>query len=287
MARRDPEARSRSIVVVIGLILLSLVALNLPQRPQRSIAHWVRQTALWPFLEVNGAVVRFRARALDFDVLRAQMDSALALVSGTRTLAEENRQLRGMLDLREREPGRYVVASVGRIGTSGSQSVVRLDAGSSVGVRPFNAVVTEGGLLGQVQEVYGDYALAYDWSHPDFRASVMTRDGEYHGLIEAVRGEYREQDRLVLRGTDFLSEIAPQTEVLTSGRGGTFPRGIRVGWVEGVADVSAGWSKSYYVTPAVVPSSATYAAIGVDPAPGPTEISPSGGLATSRPRQGR
>ena len=67
----------------------------------------------------------------------------------------------------------------------------------------------------------------------------------------------------MLRGVYFLSDLEPGTEVLTSGRGGTFPRGVRIGRVAGVAETSAGWSKSYYVTPAVHPGAVTYAAVAV------------------------
>ena len=135
--------------------------------------------------------------------------------------------------------------------------------GTGQGVASFDAVVTHLGLLGQVQQVQTDYALAIDWSHPGFRVSAMTSDGENHGIIEPQRGRFREQDRLVLSGVDFLAELEPGTEVLTSGRGGAFPRGIRIGWVAGVAETLAGWSRSYYVTPSVYPGAATYAAITI------------------------
>lgn len=262
-ASQGREANSRRLVVVMGLILGSLIVLNLPSGAQRTIAHWVRQTVLSPFIEINTGIMRVQARARDFDVLRAQMDSSLALVSRQRTLAEENRQLRGVLSLKNRSPARYMATTVIRSGTSGSESVFHLDVGSAEGIPPFSAVVTEAGLLGQVQEVRAEYSLAYDWSHRDFRVSAMTMDGLDHGLIEAARGQFREQDRLILRGTDYLSDVAPGTELMTSGRGGAFPRGIRIGWVVGVAEVSAGWSKSYFVEPAVDPGSATYAIVDI------------------------
>lgn len=224
----------------------------------------LRETVLSPLLDINGAITRMRERALDFNVLRAQMDSVAALVAQRRTLAEENRQLREALALREREGSRVRAVTVVRTGTPGTESVFLVDAGATEGIRAFNAVATEAGLLGQVQEVYSDRAVALDWSHPDFRVSAMTPDGRAHGLVEAVRGAFREQDRLILRGTAFLSDLSPGEELLTSGRGGTFPRGIRIGWVAGPAEASAGWSRSYYVDPAVYPGAATHALVYLD-----------------------
>ncbi|MCY3677014.1 MAG: rod shape-determining protein MreC [Gemmatimonadetes bacterium] len=258
---RNRAGSKRDFPVIIGLVLTSLILLNLPESAQRSLAHSVRQMALSPFIEVNGMITRAEARARDFDVLRAQMDSLMALIARQRTLAEENRQLRGVLSLRQRMPSRFVAVTVVRAGTSGSESVFQIDAGEDLGIQPFNAVVTEGGLLGQVQVVFPGYALAYDWSHRDFRVSAMTVDGQEHGIVEVARGAFRAQDRLVLRGASFLSDLPDGVELLTSGRGGAFPRGIRIGHVSGVAETSAGWSKSYYVVPSVYPGEATHAVV--------------------------
>ncbi len=272
--RESGEGRRRDFLLTAGIILGSLIVLNLPPGSQRAVRQFLRETVLSPLLEINGAIARMRERALDFNVLRAQMDSVTALVAAGRTLAEENRLLREVLGLAERELHRVRAATVIRTGTPGAESVFLLDAGSSHGVRPFDAVATEAGLLGQVQEVLSEQAVAFDWSHRDFRASAMTPDGRTHGLVEAARGGYREQDRLILRGTAYLSELDAGEELLTSGRGGTFPRGIRIGWIAEPAEASAGWSRNYYVDPAVHPGAATHALVYLDSAADSLAVDP-------------
>lgn len=264
-AQRGRKRRRRDLHVVLGLVLLSLITINLPAESQHAIGDGLRESVLRPFIEVQLIVVRTRARARDYLTVRAQLDSALTFVASGTTLAEENRQLRGLLGLNERSPSRLVATSVIRSGTSGSSSVFRLSASAADGVMPFDAVVTELGLLGQVQEVGPESSIGYDWSHPDFRVSAMivTAEGQAHGLVEAERGQFREQDRLVLRGTAYLSNLERGAEVLTSGRGGAFPRGIRIGWVGEVAGTSAGWDISYYIEPAVYPGAATYASVHI------------------------
>lgn len=263
LSGNEREGGRSRLLGALGLVLLSLVTIYLPTAAQQAVAHVLRQSVLRPFTGLHATLAGIQARARDFEILRAQMDSAMGLVAAHTTLAEENKQLREILRLDERPEVRYVPATIMRSGTSGSASVFRVAAGTRQGVRPFNAVVTYRGLLGQVQEVRSDHSLAIDWSHPDFRVSAMTTDGENHGMVEPQRGRFREQDRLVLSRVDFLSELEPGTEVLTSGRGGTFPRGIRIGWVAGVAQTMAGWSRSYYVTPSVYPGAVTYAAVTI------------------------
>ena len=259
------QRRRRDFHVVISLVLLSLITINLPVESQRAIGKALRESVLMPFVQVQLMVVRARARANNYLTVRAQLDSALTFVASRTTLAEENRQLRGLLGLDDRSSSRLVAATVIRSGTTGSASVFRLDAGSDDGINPFDAVVTDLGLLGQIQEVGAGSSMAIDWTHPDFRVSAMTvtPEGQAHGLVEAERGDFREQDRLVLRGTAYLSNLQPGAEVVTSGRGGAYPRGIRIGWVGEVAEASAGWDISYFVEPAVYPGTATYASVHI------------------------
>lgn len=260
-ARTGRRYRRTDYHIVVGLVLLSLITVNLPEEAQRAVGGAVRQSVLRPFIEIQLMVTRARSQARDYLTVRAQMDTTLALIASMRTLAEENRQLRGLLNLPERSTSRLVPVTVTRSGTAGSASVFRVDKGSAAGIGRFDAVITDLGLLGQIQEVNVDGALAIDWSHPEFRVSAMSADGQAYGLVEAIRGDFREQDRLVLSGTPYLSNLAPGVEVLTSGRGGTFPRGVRIGWIAGVAETSAGWDITYSIDPAVYPGAATYAAV--------------------------
>lgn len=260
-------------LATLVLALVSAILMNLPERAQHGIGHAIRSSVLRPFLALNGIVAGARSRARDFEVLRAQTDSLLVRAASQRTLAEENRQLRGLLGLSGQPRERLVAATVIRPGGSDAGSVFYLDAGRTDGVRRFDAVVTEAGLLGQVQDVRARRATAVDWSHPDFRVSAMTLDGQVHGLVEPVRGQHREQDLLVIRGTAYLSDLQPGTELVTSGRGGAFPRGIRIGWVMGEAETSAGWTRSYYLEPTVYPGSVTYALVDVrEEAPPPAPV---------------
>ena len=102
-----------------------------------------------------------------------------------------------------------------------------------------------------------------DWTHPDFRVSAMTLDGLVYGFVESVPGFLREDDRLLFNGAPYSSDIPAGTEIVASGRGGFYPRGIRVGVVDTVAEADAGWRKSYWIQPAVIPASVTHALVRI------------------------
>lgn len=260
--RPDQHKRKRrELLSALGFVLAAALLLYIPAQGQAALGQIMRASVLSPFIEVNGMLTRAGERATDFEVLRAQMDSAISLLAAQRTLAEENRQLRGLLSLKDPRRSRFVAATVLRAGTPGAESVFSLDVGRDRAITPFSPVITENGVLGAVQEVHEFSSLAIDWSHPEFRVSAMTVDGQFHGLVEPERGRYREQDRMILQGTAFLSDLPKGTELVTSGRGSVFPRGILIGWVDDVAMASSGWSKGYYVVPAVYPGSVSHALV--------------------------
>jgi rod shape-determining protein MreC len=185
------------------------------------------------------------------------MDSLSAVLLSQSTIVEENFRLRALLDLRDRGGARFIAASAVRPGTEGSESMFLLDVGADNGVSVNDLVVVARGLVGVVREVGPRTALAMDWTHPDFRVSAMTEDGEVFGLVGPEQGAFREEDRLLFDGIPYYDTVADSALVLTSGRG-IHPRGVLVGKVLEAAEAEVGWRKSFWIRPAVPPGSATH-----------------------------
>lgn len=259
----DPRrARWRNIGQAALFLVAALFLYFLPQTYQTPIRRVIQGTVLSPFIFVQSEVVSQSASAEAMREIRAERDSLLAVVSAQASLAEENRRLRELLGLNNRAPGSFVPAELVRVGTPGGESSFLLDVGSDDGVVVGSPVIASGGLLGVIWEVGATSSHAIDWTHPEFRASAMTADGEAYGILESRRGRYREEDRLALVGAPFHTDVAEGTRVVTSGRGGVYPRGILLGTVVGVEDADAGWRKSYLVRPAVRPEAVTHVLIG-------------------------
>ncbi len=266
------SGRAKSGFIAFGFFVLSVIALYLPDPSQDEVASLLRGSMLRPFILAQEALVRRSIHAEDTEVLQARLDSLEAVIANSSTLSEENARLRSLLDLSGRSPAQYVAASVIRSGTPGSESMFLLDEGTRSGVTRDSPVMMGRGLLGVVREAQAASATAMDWTHPQFRASAMTEDGSVYGLVQASPGRFREADRLLLDGVPFQEELEPGVVLVTSGLGGVYPRGIRIGEVIEESDAQEGWRRSYWLRPFVSPGEATHVQVLVSRGTPDTEV---------------
>lgn len=245
LARRD-------LLALLFLLLGAIVLMTLPHQRQLALATAVRSTALAPVLRLHTWLSDTRTARASFQRLAADRDSLAARVLALQGVEEENLRLRALIGLAGRGRGRFRPANLtpaGRAGEGVKRSFV-LDAGSSVGVVGDAPVVAPGGLIGIVRAVFPSQAAGDFWTHPDFRVSVMTTDASVFGIIRPLGGTPL---AMLLEGAPFQAELPAGTELVTSGLGGIFPRGIPIGWVTRQTAEEAGWAKSYLVEPAVHP----------------------------------
>ena len=258
------KARRRDMAIAGGIILVAFILFALPAAYQRPFREAVRGSVLAPFLSAQATLAYRRSTTVDVHQLRAQRDSLVALTAAESTLGEENRRLRALLSLRARAGAAFVPAEVIHVGLVGSESTFLINIGSRQGVKVGSPVLAPEGLIGIVREVQDNSALAIDWSHPEFRASAMTADGRAYGIVEARRGQYREEDLMALTGAPFHTDIQPGTPIVTSGRGTVYPRGIPLGVILGIEEADTGWRKSYLIRPAAQPQAVTHVLVGLN-----------------------
>jgi rod shape-determining protein MreC len=250
--------------VIAGIFLaIALLLFFLPAQYQSTIRQNIRGSLFRPLTAMQVELNAKRSSGADVGIILAERDSLYALVSAQASLTEENRRLRSLLGLRARAEPHFVPAEVVRVGIAGAESTFMVNVGAEHGVVVGSPVVGAGGLLGVIWEVDRVTAHAIDWSHPEFRVSAMAAGGEAYGLVEPRRGRFREEDLLVLTGAPFHSDVRPGSRIVTSGRGGVYPRGIPVGIVLGIEDADTGWRKSYLLRPAVRPEEVTHALVAV------------------------
>jgi rod shape-determining protein MreC len=269
---RDTQGGRRQVSFAAAVMLLALTTPYLSEGLQQGIAFTLQASALQPFIAIQQRLTEARANADRVAYLQSELDSLSAVVSTHHALADENRTLRELVGLAERAGPAFIPTTVLRPGTPGSESMFIVDVGYDEGVREGAPVVGTRGLVGVIREVRGRSSVGMDWTHPDFRVSAMLVDGTTFGIVENVRGAFREQDRLRLNGTAYHEDAGVGTLVVTSGLGGVFPRGIPIGRVESTAEVQGTWLKSYWLLPAVEPGSVTH--VLVERVDGPRDLGP-------------
>jgi rod shape-determining protein MreC len=242
---------SRDLWFSLFLLAAAITLYAMPGRYQSPIREAIRSTVLRPALAFQSDIARERGERVALSDVRAQRDSLFAVAAAQWGLAQENRDLRALLGLRERAPDDFLAAELIPMADLGVESTFLVTVGSADGVAPGAAVIAPSGLVGVLRDVAEHRSQGIDWTHPEFRAGAMTSDGDSYGVAEPRRGRFREEDALALVGTPFHNDIPAGTRVVTSGRGGIFPRGIPLGLVEGIEEADTGWRKSYLLRPAV------------------------------------
>lgn len=257
------EGPRKQLFLATACLVSGLLLYLVPTGLQQNVASGIRLTLLRPFVDIRSAVSVARLRNVKADLLLAQVDSLQAWITNNAPAMEENRRLRVLSGLAPRVDRSYRAVTVYRPGNLGSQSTLVLDLGLEDGVHALSPILTPDGLAGRVIDAHASTSVGMDWSHPDFRASAMSEDGELYGIVRPEPATLGEVERLILTGIPYYPSLVDGTLVVTSGRGGVFPRGVPVGRVGGVAEVDEGWHRSYWVYPSVHPASVTHALVGI------------------------
>jgi rod shape-determining protein MreC len=242
LARLDRE-RSRALLLLVALMALAL-ALDLWQAAAREAG----RTA-W-FESALCSVARPFQTALTGTIRFAEQEWAMAV--GGRELFEENARLRARVAELENEASalteqrlaasrtskllgalpaarRRCLARVIGLGEGSWSGLLTIDAGSARGVRPRDVAVTAAGVVGQVVAVTADSARVLPMTEPASAVAVRVQRSRESGILKGS-GAWRCEVRYL----DPRADVRPGDVIITSGLGGIFPAGLRVGSVTSV-----------------------------------------------------
>lgn len=173
--------------------------------------------------------------------LAASMQSSVAQNDALRA---ENSRLEALLGMPERPDFRTVPARVAqrRRGMWWQQIVLR--RGEDAGIRRGCPVVDAYGVIGRVREVFYEFCIVELVSSPAFRVSATVVGAEPYSVTYQGAGAlpFHEPTGKILdlpADADF-PENAETAEVVTSGLGGIFPAGLRIGRLAGTTGDSSG-----------------------------------------------
>lgn len=247
-------------VIVVAALLVGLVsgalagragffrnsgqALGAPlQRATSAVLSWVES--------IYGALYEYDRLAEEYNKLKAENARLREQVRSVTQLETENARYRELLGFREKHTDfDLATAKIVSWDASNYTSAFTISSGSADGLELGDCVITEyGALVGQIIELGGDWATVRSVIDVDMAVGALVGEYSYAGM---VTGEFalmkRGQTRLAYLSSG--AQIFEGDEVLTSGKGGSFPADLLIGVIREVRTGDGGQSTYGIIDPA-------------------------------------
>ena len=232
--KRGPAPLAKLVFFVIVSLALLLSDLNLRYldgfRQGRSVlAYPLQMAAATPADFVRNASNYFsslvRLQIENKELKSRQLQGAERLLRLDQ-LEQENRHLRALLEARERQPVKSVVAEIMYTAKDPFSRKVILDKGDQAGIAAGQAVVDESGVIGQITRVFPMQSELTLLTDKDQAIPVMiVRSGLRAVLFGSGNG------LMELRYLAANADVQPGDKVVTSGLDGVFLAGLPVATV--------------------------------------------------------
>jgi rod shape-determining protein MreC len=228
--------------------VLSLTLMSLGRDRQERTAWFLQHTVLAPVNAIVGWADAGVGVYWENQKLKKRLAQVQIEVDEMRTERVENARLRKLLDLSQENPSELTAArvtarSLDRLGGS-----LTIDKGEKDGVLPNRAVITPEGLVGRVEQVTSHEARVLTLLHRDCAVAVRVGRSRVDGVLQ---WEFGERPVLNLLYVSSQEDVKKGDLVISSGLGGIFPEGVRVGTVTRVGIAENGLMKEVSVKPAV------------------------------------
>ena len=233
-------ARHRRAVILAIVLLAAFLLMTAQVRHDRAVVSLVRQAILFtvsPFIKLTAVTVGSVShvwhnyvdlRDLRQENLRLQREAALLQrrIDQLEEQVLETQRLQGLLAMREAWRAEFVAARVvGKDATNWFKTIL-IDRGSRAGMRRNLPVVAPDGLVGRIVEVTPSTAKVQLITDPVSAAGALMQRTRVTGIVIGNLGA-----GLRVRYLPLLADVVVGDEVVTSGMGGVFPKGIPVGRV--------------------------------------------------------
>lgn len=160
--------------------------------------------------------------------------------------AKENERFKKLLDFKDSLQGRRIPARVIGWDPSPWRKTILLDKGAAAGIQKDMAVMVPEGLVGRVIETGPGSARVILLTDPDARVGGVADQSRAQGVISG-----NGSNRLTMGYLELEGGVAVEETVLTSGVGGLFPKGIKIGRILSLSRDDAGLHLEAVLEPAV------------------------------------
>lgn len=235
---------TRTLYLLVALVLVSLALILLSRGEQLGPVESTVNTVLTPVQQFTrdvttgvGSWINSLGRGQQLEdensKLRALVDALSAENARLQEAARENEELRKALKFQTDRPDLTGVIANNIGGDPSSQrEILTIDRGTADGIKDGMAVLSTAGIMiGTIEEAQQDRATVLLITDQESRVPVTTQRSQTPGMLE---GMYQQGGVLRMTRIPRDQDIVKDDVLLTSGLGGTFPRGLIIGQVSAV-----------------------------------------------------
>lgn len=172
-----------------------------------------------------------------------ELESKVVLV---KELERENERLKKLLAFKNTLAGKKIAARVIGWDATPWRKTMILDKGSKDGLKKEMAVVVAEGVVGRILEVGPVTARVILLLDPEARVGTITEQSRAQGIVAGDGSPKLHMEYLTLD-----SGVVVEETVITSGVGGIFPKGLRIGTIESISRDPDGLHLAAYIRPFV------------------------------------
>lgn len=243
-------------VVTIFIVLLFLFLVLFPSFIPRHYAQWCTNLVA-PLIqrlhkttqevyETVQAVLSIRQLMRENQELTIKIQQLIRDINNLKEISIENKSLKKLLAFKEEVIYETVPAKVvGRDATNWYESMV-VDKGKDDGITVDMPVVSYDGVIGKVIEVTSNNAIIILLTDKKSKIGGIIQESRYAGIIEGA-GKSLCRMNYILKD----AELKPGEVVISSGFGGVYPKGMRIGAVTQIYQEEYGLYKYADVEPFV------------------------------------
>lgn len=246
-----------SIIILVALIGFSLKErkeLSWPEQFIKDTTSWVQTAVSRPTHYVAGFFENLQDLQNTYTenkALKSRLDELARLESEVQMLKKENAELSEILDKKDAlSEFKSKQATVIARNPDRWNELLIIDKGEKDGIEKDMAVITANGLIGKVKNSnpFSSTVQLLSSMDPTNRISAeIQADGQsYFGLIE---GYDNEKGLLMLKRIPADAKIKKDQNVISSGKGGVFPKGLLIGKVVEAVPAEYGLTQTAYIKP--------------------------------------
>ena len=177
--------------------------------------------------------------------LRQQVGQLQIKLQEERALAQQSRGLQNLLELRQRTDLSTTGAAVIAGGASPDFRTVTIDKGTTEGLRPDQAVISPGGVVGRIIMPSARASKVQLLIDRNAAAGALVERSRAQGVVLGTGG-----DRLRMEYVSGAADVKVGDVVVTSGIDGIYPKGFVIGQIESI-ERGAGMFSAIMIKPAV------------------------------------